>query len=230
VKPRLLDLFAGAQGAAVGYARAGFEVHAVDIEPHDKHPEIASFATANAFDVLADVGFCRGFDVIAAGPPCRDHTDLAARVGAAGTAWMLPTTLLWLRQIGRPWVVENVESAKPIRGALMLCGSMFGLEATCRDGVRRQLRRHRLFASSEFLTPPRPCFHRGQPVGVYGTGGGGQMTRGYKSHPEEAREAMGIDWMSREDIAQAIPPAYTQWIGEQLLDALGHDRPEAVSA
>jgi hypothetical protein len=62
-----------------------------------------------------------------------------------------------------------------------------------------------------------PCQHRGQPVGVYGTGGGGQMTRGYKGTPEEYREAMGIDWATRAEIAQAIPPAFAEHIGLFLL-------------
>ena len=66
--------------------------------------------------------------------------------------------------------------------------------------------------------PPGLCLHPArQPVGVYGTGGGGQQTRGYKAHPEEARAVMGMPWASRDGVSQAIPPVYTQWIGEQLL-------------
>ena len=223
--PRLLELFAGGQGAAVGYARAGFEVHAVDIEAHPLHPEVQAFTRGDAFEVLADVDYCRTFDVITGGPPCHDHSDLAAVTGADhGTGWMLAETIRRLRVIGRPWVVENVDSASLLRGELMLCGSMFGLGVDCRDGVHRYLERHRRFASSEFLVPPGLCRHVGQPVGVYGTGGGGRMTRGYKGHPEEAAEAMGIDWMTRRARAQAIPPAYSQFIGEQLMDVLAAER------
>lgn len=230
-RPRLLDLFAGAQGTGVGFARAGFQVHSVDLEPHPKHDEIASFTTASAIErdsggrivggVLADIDFCRTFDAIVAGPPCHDWSDLASRTGKDhGTAWMLPATIAQLQVIGVPWVVENVDSAAGMAGALRLCGSMFGLGTVCRDGVYRYLQRHRRFASSEFLVPPGPCRHKGPVIGVYGTGGGGQMTRGYKGHPEESRAAMDIDWMSRSDIAQAIPPAYTEWIGRQLIDAM----------
>jgi DNA (cytosine-5)-methyltransferase 1 len=221
---RCLELFAGGQGSAVGYARAGLEVHAVDVNPHDKHPEIESFTQANAFDVLADVEFCRTFDLITGGPPCKDHTDLATLAEREhSTGWMLPTMILWCQKIGRPWVVENVESAAPIQGSLMLCGTMFDdCWAIGDDGVARDLRRHRLFASSEFIAPPGPCRHRGPgtTLGVYGTGGGGQMNRGYKARPDEAKEAMGIDWMTRAELSQAIPPNYTQWIGERLMKDL----------
>lgn len=241
-RPRCLSLYSGAQGTAVGLARAGFEVHASDIEDHPLHPEIATFTRASAIEaeqvagewvitggLLADVEFCRSFDLIEAAPPCNDHSDLSSRVGEHGTGWMLPATLAALRVIGVPWVVENVDSAALLRGSLMLCGSMFGLGAMCRDGVWRQLRRHRLLASSLLLYPPGPCRHVGQPVGVYGTGGGGQMTRGYKAHPEEAAEAMGIDWMSREDRAQAIPPAYGEWVGRQAMDHLTNERIGAMA-
>jgi DNA (cytosine-5)-methyltransferase 1 len=83
----------------------------------------------------------------------------------------------------------------------------------------RQLRRHRLFESNVPIMVPS-CQHRGQPVGVYGTGGGGQMTRGYKGTPEEYREAMEIDWATRAEIAQAIPPIYAEFIGGYLMSAL----------
>ena len=218
-RPRLLDLFAGAQGAGVGYARAGFEVHAVDVVAHARRPEVASFVVADALEVLADVGFCRSFDVVHASPPCHDHSALAAETGLDGTGHILGDTLKALRSIGVPWVVENVEGS-PLGGELMLCGSMFGLGATCRDGVWRQLRRHRLFASSEWLMGPGRCSHRVGPVGVYGTGGGGQMTRGYKGTLAESRAAMGCPWMTRVEVSQAIPPAYTAWVGEQLLERM----------
>ena len=204
----------------MGYHRAGFDVTGVDIEPHPDYP--FEFIQDDAVKVLAAIvakGH-RGFDVIHASPPCHDWSDLAARTGEDGTGDLLFTTRSLLRAWGGPYVIENVEGA-PLLDPLLLCGSEFALAATCRDGVRRQLRRHRLFESNMPLMGAGGCRHRGQPVGVYGTGGGGQMTRGYKAHPEEARESMGIDWMNRGDIAQAIPPAYTEFIGAQLLDALG---------
>jgi DNA (cytosine-5)-methyltransferase 1 len=219
-RPRLLELFGGAHGSAVGYARAGFAVTSVDIVDHGSHPELENVFVADALAILDDIDYCLGFDLITAGPPCRDHTRLAALHGDTGTGWMLAATIQKLRRVGRPWVVENVADARPVRGELMLCGSMFGLGADCLDGRRRHLRRHRLFASSEFLWPPGHCRHRGEAVGVYGHGGSSPEQRGYSGVKAEAEQAMGIDWMRMADLVQAIPPAYTQWIGEQLIDRL----------
>jgi DNA (cytosine-5)-methyltransferase 1 len=109
----------------------------------------------------------------------------------------------------------------PMGAAVVLCGSMFGLGAN-----GRQLRRHRLFEVSGFSVMSPPCNHRGQALGVYGTGGAGDYerptggSRGYKGTTEEYREAMGIDWATRAEIAQAIPPAYTEHIGGYLLNAV----------
>jgi DNA (cytosine-5)-methyltransferase 1 len=134
-------------------------------------------------------------------------------------------------------VVENVDSVKArpyMNGAIVLCGSMFGLSVegtSFRSGGGvtrvppfRYLKRHRLFLSNlPMLTPPDQC--SGLPIiGVYGTGGGGQMTRGYKANLSEARKVMGMPWASREGVSQAIPPAYTQWLGERMLAAITESR------
>lgn len=219
MRPRLLDLFCGAGGCSVGYARAGFEVVGVDIEPHLDYPY--GFRQADALAVLrGEVLDLSRFDAIHASPPCKSETDLAVLSDVEHPNLLGPTLDL-LRGTSVPWVVENVDSTTQMPGALMLCGAAFGLGATCRDGVYRPLRRHRLFESNVFLMGPGCACDRREPVGVYGTGGGGPQTRGYKAHPEEAREAMGIDWMNRGDICQAIPPAYTELIGEQLIAHLG---------
>jgi DNA (cytosine-5)-methyltransferase 1 len=124
---------------------------------------------------------------------------------------MLADTIARLEEWGGTFVVENVPGSHPSMGGqwIQLCGSSFGLK----------VRRHRLFRSNVALLS-LPCDHRGQgqPLGVYGTGGGGQMTRGRKATREEAPEAMGVDWpMSRYELSQSIPPAYTEHIGAQLL-------------
>lgn len=214
MRPRLLDLFCCQGGAAMGYHRAGFDVVDVDIVPQPRYP--FEFIQADALEYLAEHG--GEYDAIHASPPCQDHSTLRSRTVDHGTAHLLGDTLDALESLGLPYVVENVAGAR-MPTDLMLCGSMFGLATVCRDGVKRQLRRHRRFATS--IPAPQPaCAHEGQPVGVYGTGGGGQQRRGYKAYPGEDAQAMGIDWMDRYGLSQSIPPAYCQFIGEQLIEAL----------
>ena len=223
-RPKLLDLFCGAGGAGVGYHRAGFDVIGVDLK---HHPEFPYFhITADARDVLnGSVMDLSQFDVIHASPPCprysiatpahtRDsHPDLVGPVRDALEAW------------GGAYVIENVPGS-PLLDPVVLCGSSFGL----------RVRRHRLFESNIPITP-LPCDHRnqGQPVGVYGQHadkpGGWKRpngkSRGIKATSvADAQNAMGIGWMSQwHDIADAIPPAYSTWIG---LDLLTHLRNEAA--
>lgn len=213
-KPLIVDRFCGEGGAAAGYVRQGFRVWGVDSNPKLKARYLASgaerfiCADANTWEPEEEP------DAEHWSPPCHDHSDLAARTGLDhGTAWMLPAAIAAARASGRPYVVENVEGAKRLMdGAVMLCGSMFGLSVS-----GRVLKRHRLFVTSAaIMTPPDQC--SGSPViGVYGTGGGGQMTRGHKATPAEAREVMGMPWASRAGCSQAIPPAYTAYLGEALM-------------
>lgn len=207
-RPRLLDLFCGAGGAARGYADAGFEVVGVDIAPQPRYPYEFNQADAIEFPL-------NGFDVIHASPPCQDHSLLRRNYGAPehGTGWLLHATLRRLREQPRPWVVENVVGA-PLPSALVLCGASFGLGASGLD-----LNRHRLFETSWMMLAP-PCAHRpGKTIGVYGNGTNAWHRKklGRCISKAEAREAMGIDWMTRGELTQAIPPAFTRFIGEQLL-------------
>lgn len=213
MKPRILDLFCGAGGCAVGYHRAGFDVVGIDIKPQPNYPY--EFIQGDALEYVEAHG--GEFDAIHASPPCQAYTRLRHRTGKEYVD-MVAMTRRYLRAYGAPYVIENVPGA-PLENPVTLCGSSFGLGADCADGVYRQLRRHRLFETSFPVMAP-PCNHQGQPVGVYGTGGGGHMTRGYKGTPEEYREAMGIDWATRAEIAQAIPPAYTEHIGGYLMQAV----------
>jgi len=221
VRPRLLDLFCKAGGAGMGYSRAGFDVVGVDIEPQSRYP--FTFVQADALEYLAAHG--REFDVIHASPPCQIHSR-CRRIGNAKPShrdYIEPTRQL-LNDVGRNYVIENVEGA-PLAWPITLCGSMFGLP----------LIRHRIFESTVLLFVPGSCTcHQGERFGVYA----GKVTRinsratpyldsNGRTHwrPQmaplsEGKRAMGIDWMSRDELSQAIPPAYTEFIGKQLLAAL----------
>ena len=190
----------------MGYHRAGFDVVVgVDNRPQPRYP--FEFHQADAMTFPLD-----GFDAIHASPPCQDHSPLSALVGEHGTGWLLSATRGRLYASGRPWVIENVDGAD-MPGALTLCGTEFGLYANS-----RYLRRHRQFEANFPLWGAGGCScQRARIGGVYGNGGGGSMTRGFKFSKSEAATAMGIDWMTQAELSQAIPPAYTQFIGEQLL-------------
>ena len=202
----------------MGYHRAGFDVVGVDVRPQPRYP--FAFHQANALAFPLD-----GFDAIHASPPCQafstiakqqrtrrryDHPDLYA------------STRDRLEGSGAPWIIENVPGS-PLATGVVLCGSMFGLD----------VRRHRLFEASFLMLAPtcehgrqRPRFRsldkrrhaRGAPltrvVGVHGH-------CNYAGELDLRRHAMGIPWMESRELSQAIPPAYTEWIGRQLLATLG---------
>lgn len=222
MKPRLLDLFCGAGGCSVGYARAGFDVVGVDIEPHPDYP--FALMVEDALKVLGRPRYLAKFDVIHASPPCQARTTMSNRWRGKGGAAdrhvnLIPEVRDALVQWGAPYVIENVPGARrDLRHPITLHGGMFGL------GVYRP----RLFESNVGLmayTAPAPV----NPVGVYGAKPDGRrlMTRADGSEQraarslEEAQQAMGTPWMTDfRDIAESIPPAYTEYLGGQLLDAL----------
>lgn len=205
MRPRLLDLFCGAGGCSVGYHEAGFDVVGVDIKPQPRYP--FEFVQADALEYLAAAS---GFDAIHASPPCQRYSCAAKRAGTTHRhPDSLPATRSSLNASRLPWVIENVYGA-PIDG-LMLCGTMFGLE----------LYRHRFFEVNWPLGPlgPATCHHVGKVYSVFGHGSG-KSTRPDHGTVADWRRAMGIDWMTRDELAQAIPPAYTEFIGKQLLEAV----------
>ncbi len=215
MRPRLLDLFCGAGGAAMGYSRAGFDVVGVDIKDQPRYP--FAFERNDALKLLSTFTTSINgwwdeppFDAIHASPPCQAYSDLRHRTRGEYVDLVASTRAL-LVETGLPYVIENVEGA-PLVDPVTICGSSLALGSS-----DRQLRRHRLFETNWTLMVP-PCAHQGQVVGVYGTGGGGQMTRGYKARGVvEAREVLGTPWMTLAECAQAIPPAYTELVGHQLM-------------
>ena len=210
---RLLDLFCGAGGAAVGYHRAGFEVVGVDHVAQKNYP--FEFHEADAMTYPLE-----GFDVIHASPPCQAFTSLNKMHNAKRHPDLLTPTRARLQAWGGVYVIENVPRS-PIHGLFLLCGTQFGLGA-----AGAQLRRHRYFEvypPIATLTPP--CAHRrgGRVIGVYG-GHGRDRRRNVNTQDfsvGQRREAMGIDWMTGAELSQAVPPAYTEYIGRLIMDEEG---------
>jgi hypothetical protein len=203
-RPRLLDLFSGAGGATRGYQQAGFHVVGVDIEPQPHYigDEFVRRDALEVLDVIARGGRPRSmfepFDAIHASPVCKTFARVTAWRGSRDShPDTLRPTLALLAGVGIPWVVENVPEA-PLRPDLILCGSQFGLK----------IRRHRVFETSWRAFDLMPeCHHPGLlPF----------MHKGERAYAD----AMGCTWMTKEEARQAIPPAYTEYIGRQLLAVL----------
>jgi len=224
MKPRLLDLFSCAGGAAVGYARAGFEVVGVDIQPQPHYP--FEFHQADALEYAAEHG--DEFDFIHASPPCQAYSKTKNAHTNTHPDLLIPTRWV-LHMIGKPYVIENVEGA-PLVDPLRLCGTEFGLRALDVDGLPLALQRHRLFESSMWLEGAGGCIHDGtQIAGSYKASR--HRTPAQRDNPARrggytpalpVRAALlGIDWhMNEHELAQAIPPAYTEWIGRQLIESM----------
>lgn len=217
-RPRLLDLFCGAGGAAMGYHQAGFDVVGVDINPQPRYP--FPFIQQDALTI--DPSFVAAFDAIHASPPCQGYTELKSAPGTKGAPKLIGSTRAKLKASGLPYIIENVEgAASEMLSPIVLCGTMFGLTA---EGC--ELRRHRLFESNIILFAP-DCQHTDRPVvGVYGGharvrsarhGGRGTRDAWPNGHKPVAAEAMGMDWATLAEMSEAIPPAYTYFLGRQLL-------------
>jgi DNA (cytosine-5)-methyltransferase 1 len=217
-KPLLLDLFCGAGGASVGYNAAGFDVIGVDLNPMPNYPY--TFIQADAMEVLDSLiaaganGF--GYDAIHASPPCQGYstTKNFAHTAAPTYPKLIEPLRDALRTVGLPYVIENVEGAKAFMlDPTVLCGSQFGLTAQWEPFGKVGLRRHRLFESNFDIPDAGPHDHSLKAVPVYG-------------HPQAKGLGkirpivMGISWMTDDEICEAIPPAYTKYIGGHLISHL----------
>uniref|UniRef100_A0A6M3J9M9 Putative methyltransferase n=1 Tax=viral metagenome TaxID=1070528 RepID=A0A6M3J9M9_9ZZZZ len=203
-RPKLLDLFSGAGGAGMGYHRAGFDVVGVDNRPQRHYP--FEFHQADALEYLAEHG--REFDVVHASPPCQRYCRLTPPSRRDMHPDLLPAVAEILRGLGKPYIIENIPDAKTLlREPFMLCGTMFGLP----------IWRHRFFEGNCLgMVMLPPCNHSGIPILVSGT----TRRKGYARRDTTValrRAAMGIEWMTTEELDQAIPLAYTEWIGRQIL-------------
>lgn len=236
-RPIALDLFCGSGGVGIGLARAGFDVVGVDIEPQPNYP--FPFAQADAFTVLRQL--CGGERIIFvrpdqdcarlvsladmaliwASPPCQGDSAMKHAHNSLPHPSFIRKTRRELQKTGKPWVIENVVGA-PLLKPIMLCGSHFGL------GARGyELRRHRLFEATFQIEQPR-CNHVKPVVGVYGghvrlraKSAGGRGTADFqqiKDKPRFMAEVMGIDrMMTMNEMSQAIPPAYAEYVGRAAL-------------
>lgn len=215
-KPRLLDLFCCAGGASVGYSTAGFEVVGVDIAPQPHYP----FEFIQSDALRLDQRFIASFDAVHASPPCQAYSDLAKR---NRNAHKWPRLIEPIREVfvrsGLPYVIENVDGA-PLVNPVVLCGTMF---------PKLRVLRHRLFETNFLVLVP---LHKRHPKvhtfdrrkSHYGKTDEWtdfvQVTGGGNCTLAAAREAMGIDWMTKSEINESIPPAYTEFIGRQLLRSM----------
>ena len=204
----------------MGYHRAGFDVVGVDLSPQPRYP--FTFIQADALEYLD--GFtdpnhelADAFDAIHASPPCQRYSQATRVHGQAvidSHPDLLAPTRARLIASGLPYIIENVPDA-PMLGAMELCGSMFGLE----------VRRHRIFEGVVPMMAPASCDHSQPAVPVYGHTGAGanrgrERARGRSNGVADWRRAMGIEWMTVNELAEAIPPAYTEWLGAYLFDAV----------
>lgn len=209
MRPRLLDLFCGAGGAGMGYHRAGFDVVGVDIKPQPRYP--FEFIQADALEYVRQHG--HEFDSIHASPPCQAYTmaQNAAKNRDAHPDLVAPVREL-LQRSGLPWVIENVVGA-PLIYPTLICGLALGLN----------VKRHRLFESNLLLLSPVCPSHDQDYFVIFGHEVRSRRhghAAGRKNKIAEGRAAMGIDWMTRGELSEAIPPAYTELIGKQLIEAI----------
>lgn len=225
-RPRLLDLFCCEGGASSGYVRAGFDVVGVDVDPQPRYP--FEFVQEDALEFLSgalklrDSGFSLGWSAIHASPPCQRWAD-GTHDRAAHPDLINPIRELLVAS-GLPYIIENVRGA-PLRDRVMICGGGLGMVRG-----RWQLHRHRYFESNVHLMGISCTKIRNRTISVVGHGTPSGMRR--EGEPDvmiaDRRAVMEMPWASRHGTSEAIPPAYTEFLGWQLLEHIRASR-EATS-
>lgn len=209
MKHRILDLFCCQGGAAAGYAAAGFDVVGVDLDDQPRYPY--EFYRADALAFLADNRdwIRRTFAAVHASPPCQGYSN-TQRIQGNAHPDLVDRVRELLDWVGLPWVIENVEGA-PLRDPITLCGARFGLRTY----------RHRLFETGGELTLTAPAHpEHTAPLRKMGRPPrDGDMIHavGNFSGVSLVRDDWCVPWMNRDGIREAIPPAYTEWVGARLL-------------
>lgn len=188
----------------MGLHLAGFEVVGVDIRPQPKYP--FEFVQADALSYSL-----RGFDFVWASPPCQFASEATHTYYRSLHKNRIPGTRAKLLRSRLPYIMENVENAREhLRDPIMLCGSMF----------RLRCRRHRYFECNPALRPHAQCCdHRLPPLLVTTAGANSRAAGNFKS-TRNAVKAYGIDWMTVDGLTQAIPPAYSEFLGRQVMSKL----------
>lgn len=205
---KILDLFCGAGGAAMGLHRVWpeAEITGVDINPQPRYP--FRFVQTDVFALTWNWSM---FDFIWASPPCQHYTQMLNHglTSRSNHPDYVARTRQRLQKSGRPYIIENVPHA-PLLNPIILCGEMFGLRVT----------RHRLFESNLNLTQPAHQPHRGTHIRKQNDGGYYYRVYGHETGKASWGAAMGIDWMRSPELAQAVPPAYSEWIARQVMERL----------
>ena len=234
-KPKVLDGFSGAGGASVGYSRAGFDVVGIDIAPQPRYPFpfiLGDFLVIfprmlRGEKFIASDGNQYGIDnfqVFNTSPPCQAYSISRNNGAHKGAPKLIEPVREVLRAAGKIYVIENVYGA-PLVNPVQICGASFGLGVLGYD-----LCRHRYFETNVPILS-MPCQHRrGHTIGVYGNGTNTWHLEklGRAITFAEKRTAMGIEWMTLQELNEAVPPAYTEWFGGQIMAYRGTGFPSGT--
>lgn len=208
-KLKLLDLYCCAGGASFGYEQAGFDVTGIDIEPQPKYR--GKFIQADAIEYLK--ANWQNFDAVHASPPCQKHSMASMQFRLAGKEYadLIAQTRKALIETGLPYIIENVPGS-PLNNPVELCGAMFGLRTY----------RHRLFESNFEISVPEHPKHKAKNAKMGRRAKPDEFIQyvGHFSGVKEVGEMTGLTWLGQYELAQSIPPAYTKFIGEQLISLL----------